>query len=323
MSLNPEYQNLQINLRSDDPAIQGSLESDTDLKFQFNRTITIPEQYHLNVSVSTAEIPHSWYTFDEEIKMQVMFDPPGSNTLYYVVTIPVRNWTPCCFQKYFLEQSILLSNDPHYPLLTFSTSTLKWTLDQSTGDRVNNPILFYKTISDPPGPEATYTTLSPATCKGLFKFFGLPEVLAPPGTIPAIDYGVQPNIADSLRFHTISITSNFFHTSSIDSNSAEIGDQHVLAKVPTNAPFGSMILFKGNLQDGYLLKLQKLNTVDLALRDHNGDLINLNGGRFNVSLLAQFIKRTDYTAVPNSLPPVINYNSFVKRLAKRRRRRLA
>ena len=37
--------------------------------------------------------------------------------------------------------------------------------------------------------------------------------------------------------------------------------------------------------------MRSFNQVSLSLRGHRGKLIQLNGGRFNISLLLQFIKR--------------------------------
>jgi hypothetical protein len=314
MSLDPTHQSLQINLRSDDPAIQGQTLGDTELLFNFNRTINIPEEYHLNISVASAEIPHSWYTWDEIITISVNWTE--SQGVVRII-IPVRNWTPCCFANYYKEQLEAIG-DNSYPRLTWDPHTLKWTLANGPGGS-GSSLTFFHTISDNP---FTPTYLSLQSLTMLYKFFGFNVPVPVAGVAPTMFPGTQPFVADSLRFHTVSITSRIFHTSSLDSNQADVGDQHVLAKVPTNAPFGSMILFKGNLKDGYLLRLPKLNAVDLALRDHNGDLINLNGARFNISLLAQFIKRNDFTPIPKDIAPVIDYKNFIRRrLGVGRRRR--
>ncbi len=312
MSLDPTYQSLQINLRSDDPAIQGQTLGDTELLFNFNRTITIPEDYHLNISVASAEIPHSWYTWDTTMVISVNWGEGGPER----ITVPIRNWTPCSFANWY-DQTMSAFGVPSYPRLTWDPHTLKWTLSNGPGGS-NGYMVFFQNLTGVF--DATYLDVSTLTT--VYKFFGFNVPVPTFGDSPTIFVGTQPFVADSLRFHTVSITSRIFHSSSLDSNANDVGDQHVLAKVATNAPFGSMILYKGNLKDGYLLRLPKLNAVDLALRDHNGDLINLNGARFNISLLAQFVKRNDFTPIPKDIAPAIDYKNYIRRrLAVGRRRR--
>ena len=71
MNINPNHQNIQINLRSDDPDAQGSTTGDTELDFQFGRTIEIPPNYCINISANEIEIPHTYYTFSKNMVFEM------------------------------------------------------------------------------------------------------------------------------------------------------------------------------------------------------------------------------------------------------------
>ena len=166
MSLDPTYQSLQINLRSDDPAIQGQTLGDTELLFNFNRTITIPEDYHLNICVASAEIPHSWYTWDEVLIARVSYTTSGGTNQTFNISVPIRNWTPCCFANFYATEASSLAPDDLYPRLTFDPHTLKWT--QTAGTSSDCQIRFFKVYNLP-----TVESLSLPTIRMVYKFFGL------------------------------------------------------------------------------------------------------------------------------------------------------
>ena len=327
-AINPNHQNIQINLRSDDEDVQGNVDGDVALSFQFNRTIEIPTNYVLNVSVARAEIPISYYSFDFAFQMAVNWSTGG--TAYEVaIDIPKQHWSPCLIVNYIKKELIDLkpSGSAELPILSFDCNTLKYTLADGVGNDPGDTYIEFRISAT--------TYLSVKQGNALKVFFGMVTNNLP--NQPIVAYPINfVNVADAARLHTISITSKLLNTNSIDSRS---GGEHVLAKVPVNAPFGSILLYKGNLIDGYLYRQQSLNRIDLALRDHYGDLIKLNGGRYNVSLICQFVRKNDdiFHDLPMGLPiptpagPTIGYEtnvddslSYKKRLVdymRRRRRR--
>ena len=322
-AINPNHQSIQINLRSDDDEVQGIVDGDVALSFDFNRTIQIPSNYVCNISVARAEIPVSYYSFDFEWEFQLSWGVGGEE---WTVTVPIgiQNWSPCKIVNYI--KAYVITHQPadsgNYPLFTFNCNTLKYICTEGEGnDEDSLQITMRKSGT------GTFTTNE---AKLLITFFGL-------DVGPEIALVLEPSsfslVADAARLHTISITSKVLNTDSIDSRA---GGEHVLAKVPVNAPFGSIVLYKGNLVDGYLYRQQSVNRIDIALRDHNGDLIKLNGGRYNVSLICQFVRRNDdiFHDLPMGLPlapvagPTIGYQtnneqslSYKKRIVDYMRRR--
>ena len=100
--INPEYQNVQINLNSDDDAVRKEdSTSDTDLSFQFNRIVTVPVNYNMNLSLNQIEIPHSWYTFDEDVSLKVKYllNIVGTTPLEQDVIIPKGFYTISSLKK--------------------------------------------------------------------------------------------------------------------------------------------------------------------------------------------------------------------------------
>jgi len=297
--INSNYQNVVINLRSDDDEVQGIVANDTELSYQFNRNLDIPLNYNLQVSVLSAEIPHSWYTWDEPIRMGLIWDDTGGNSTFALVQFPAQNWSPCLFRGAFLAWRKTLPLAQQNIDMTFNMNTLKWTFG---GTGTGNWAISITAASG--------GALSKTSAASVWRCFGFtpPAQTLPTFYKPAWDYNtpVSTSVCDFTRFHTLSVTSKLLNTSSIDSNSPQVGDQHVLTKIPVNAPFGSIILYKGNLLDGYLYRTKRFNRVDLAIRDHDGSLVQLNGGRFNITLLCQYIKRTqDIINSMPELPPAI------------------
>jgi hypothetical protein len=295
--INPDYQNIQINLNSDDDAVHSSeLQSDSDLFFQFNRTITIPPNYNLNLSINQLEIPHSFYTFDEDIWLTVsypMYQPP-TIPFNVQVLIPKGFYSVSSLKKKVSDVMKASTNTPKPPQwnltdVTFNPATLKWYWS-------NNADAFKFQWS---ANSARTVELQVDTLQMIKRFFGMPVEYTSTwtsSTVGGIEQLASVNVADCTRYHNLYISTGDWSTGSVDSNNS--ASESVLAKIPVNAPFGSIINYKGNPDDGYLYQMRSFNQVSLSLRGHRGKLIQLNGGRFNISLLVQFIKRE----VPLQIP---------------------
>ena len=288
--INPDYQNIQINLNSDDDAVHSSeLQSDSDLFFQFNRTVTVPPNYNLNLSINQLEIPHSFYTFDEDIWLTVSypwFQPP-TVPMEQQVLLPRGFYSISSLKKKVSDVMKASTNNPKPPQwnltdVTFNPATLKWYWSNGA-----DAFKFQWSANS-----AKTAELQVDTLQMIKRFFGMPEEYTSTWTSSLVA-GVQQlasvNVADATRYHNLYIATGDWSTGSIDSNNS--ASESVLAKIPVNAPFGSIINYKGNPDDGYLYQMRSFNQVSLSLRGHRGKLIQLNGGRFNISLLLQFIKR--------------------------------
>lgn len=307
-TLNSNYQNIVINLRSDDDAVQGTIANDSQLSFQFNRNLDIPMNYNLQVSVLSAELPHSWYTWDETIRMTIDYLDTADAERTWTIDFPAQNWSPCLVRGHFVTERKKLPVAQQNFDMVFNMNTLKWTFSGSGVEGDGDWDIEFKL------PDGELMELHDAT--SVWRCFGYPYpgFNATDAAMPNWFHTtpVSPNVCDFSRFHTISVTSKLLNTSSIDSNAENVGDQHVLTKIPVNAPFGSIVLYKGNLLDGFLFRTQRFNRVDLAIRDHDGTLIHLNGGRFNITLLCQYIKKSldVINSTPNLPPSIITANQI-------------
>ena len=302
--INPEHQNIQINLNSDDDAVHSNeLQSDSDLSFQFNRTIEIPPDYNVNLSLNQIEIPHSFYTFDDDIGLEVFYKQGIVQTGYPLsinILIPKGFYTISSL-KSLVSKALKASTNTVLPPSwdsSFSSSTLKWSwsFPSTAGYETTETFAF-----------SWFGARAPLSAKSLTmlqRFFGMPDTAGAVWTssVGVNQYLASTNIADSTRYHNIYITAESFSTASMDSNDS--ASESVLCKVPVNAPFGSIINYKGSIDDGYLYQMRSLNMIKLSLKDHRGKLIELNGGRFNLSILLQFLKR-NFSSVRNTIPTAI------------------
>ena len=93
-------------------------------------------------------------------------------------------------------------------------------------------------------------------------------------------------IPDFTGHHNIYLGTDLI-TNSVDSLS--YGGEHILTKIPVSAPFGSMIHYNGETRGGTLLNQQFLSDIAIEIQDHHNHLIDLNGVRWNITLLIQFI----------------------------------
>ena len=340
--INPNYQNLLINLRSDDPSVNpgNNDPNDTSLFFPFSRTIEVPPDNYLQISVLSAEIPNTWYSWDQDQQMRPAWTKVDGTTsiIDQVWTFPAKRWTPCSWLASFNAQKAvkvtsgaITQAEADRLVITWDKTTLKWTFNGGTASALAFFLIWGVDVGTPAPTGSIYQvpvlpTLSDA--RSIMSFFGFP-MRRPDGNYnPSIwkpEYGDRfvffttlnndgsttsvPNVpseivADASRYHTISITSRSLHTDSLDTIPNDVGDQHVLSKVPVNAPFGSIILFNGSTQDGFLFRNQRFQFVDLALSDHSGLDINLHGARFNITLIVKFILRVNPGLPIAPLPPL-------------------
>lgn len=310
--INPEHQNIQINLNSDDDAVHTSdYQSDSDLQFQFNRTIEIPPTYNLNLSLNQIELPHTFYTFDENIGLQVNYMNnivQAGYPLSTIMEIPKGFYTVSSL-KSLISKAMKASTNAILPPSwdnAFNPSTLKWTWTFAEGAAgiANFSFSWFP---------AQGGTFKNDTITMIQRFFGMTKEA---GTLWTSSAGAtqvitSTDVADTTRYHNVYVTCESFSTQSMDSNN--MASESVLCKVPVNAPFGSIINYKGSIDDGYLYEMRSLNNIQLSLRDHRGKLIQLNGARFNISILLQFLTRqfSLLRDLPTALPaPTLQPSSF-------------
>jgi len=96
-------------------------------------------------------------------------------------------------------------------------------------------------------------------------------------------------VVDFTRSHNFYVCSNTLAPSSVDSN--KDGAEWCLAKVPVTSPWMSVIDYTGSQRVGCLHQAEFLDRVNLSIRNHENELVKLNGVRWNLSLLIEFIDR--------------------------------
>ena len=239
MEVDPNHQNILISLRSDDPSniVDDDNRYDTSISFAFNRNLEIPENHVLGITVLTAEIPHSWYTWDSDVIMAVTLTDTLGNIYYSQYTFPAQNWSPCLIRGSFVTQRLTKAARERDFNMSFNMNTLKWTS------------LYLDTTTVPAGVPETFvvqwglafdatntlvTGLSLSDAKSIWRCFGVPPITSNvtlptwgSAVVPTTLGYVSPVVSDFLRYHTISITSRLLNTSSIDTNDADIGDQQI------------------------------------------------------------------------------------------------
>ena len=209
--INPEYQNVQINLNSDDDAVRkDDSTSDTDLSFQFNRVVTVPVNYNMNLSLNQIEIPHTWYTFDEDVSLKVKYllNIVGTTPLEQDVILPKGFYTISSLKKKVgdvMASSTLNPKPPQWNIIgtTFNQSTLKWYW--------SNASRF----------QFIWTVTQTDTLQMLQRFFGMPETAGNTWDSTPVAAGEEMRsvtVADATRYHNLYITTGDFSTGSIDSN---------------------------------------------------------------------------------------------------------
>ena len=253
--INPQHQNIQINLNSDDDSVHSSdFQSDSDLSFEFNRTVEIPPTYNLNLSLNQIELPHSFYTFDEDVWLTVKYpvNIVGTVPSEEQVYIPRGFYTVSSLKKRVsdvMKASTNSNKPPQWNIqdVTFNPSTLLWFWSNNA-----DPFQFIWSANS-----ANTVPLQKETLQMVKRFFGMPEEYTNIWTSSINDNNIQQltsvNVADTTRYHNIYITVESFSTGSMDSNAS--ASESVLCKIPITAPFGSIINYKGSIDDGYCLPL--------------------------------------------------------------------
>ncbi len=291
--VNPNKANVLINFRSDDPNIQTDVLIPEYVTFQFNRQIKIPPTMKAQISVLSAQIPNTQYTFDNDITLIYKIDA----SVVLTVVLPKGHYSICTFRKKM--QAIIDGNGVTTNLLpgwmtvgSFDESLGKFALKTVTGnDSVWSLETSGATIEED---KMLARMIGQRTFSTLFPIYSIEG-----GVWNSVD------VVDTTRSHNFYICSNTLSPSSVDSSNQ--GAEWVLAKIAVNAPYLSMVNYDGNQRVGCLHESEFLDRVNISIRNHDNELIKLNGVRWNLALLIEFIDR-----VP---PTVYQRRSVDRRLA--------
>jgi len=270
-----------IHVRSKD-CFQITPGYNTNLQIHLDACICRGENQRFHVSVSSAEIPHSWYSFSSVLQTnQIIMDGSAAFTL-----------ADANYDVY--EMIILITTSLTFPYdATYSENTSKITLTNT---------------------DSTSHTLNFLTSPGLAKALGFD--VTSNLTILAGDSVTGSNIINFATVHSL-----FLHSTLSVANviTTEHGNyEPILDMIPVNVdPFEIIhfspyetALFSSRLNDTFLRNFQ------VSIRDQNCNLIQLNGANFEVALLVEIHDyqppdistdgnkrpRTDIEPVPNTAP---------------------
>ena len=297
--VNPNKANVLINFRSDDPNIQTDVLTPEFVTFQFNRQIKIPPTMKAQISVLSAQIPNTQYTFDNDITLVYKVDA----SVVLTVVLPKGHYTICSFRKKM--QAIIDGNAGITTLLPgWMTSG---SFDESLGKFVLKTVTANTSVwsLEPTGATLEETQML-ARIIGQRTFATLFPIYSAVG-----GFWTSVDVVDTTRSHNYYICSNTLSPSSVDSSKQ--GAEWCLAKIAINAPYLSMVHYDGNQRVGCLHESEYLDRVNISIRNHENELVKLNGVRWNLALLIEFIDR-----IP---PTVYQRRSLERRLAESNRQR--
>ena len=71
--INSKYDSIQIHLRSDDPDLDTD-DTESSVKFTFQRVISIPPQTKALISVMNCQIPNTFYNITANMRMTMFIE---------------------------------------------------------------------------------------------------------------------------------------------------------------------------------------------------------------------------------------------------------
>jgi hypothetical protein len=329
--INTKYDNIQVHLRSDDPDL-ATAKSESSLNFQFRRIINIPTGTKAVVSVLNAQIPNTFYNITKRCRLRMYVDPsvpytattpPNINLTYNVLEI--GQYSLCDFTAWLnkwpkIGVVVPPVPDNSYPVWAIDgvigdTHTGKWIAQQlgaGHGGAWNIPVLYGMIEYQDPLYDFAIPwkplPLDDDNYLNILRFLGLEssqsycgnyqqQIANEPRTRTFDAYWAR-EIPDFTGHHNIYLGTDLI-TNSVDSLS--FGGEHILTKIPVSAPFGSMIHYNGETRAGTLLNQQFLSDINLEIQDHHNHIIDLNGVRWNITLLIQFVDAEEQDEVDHHM----------------------
>ncbi len=287
--VNSRLPSVQVNIRSDDEEVTAD-PTRSDLTCRFSRPIQIPAGIKTLVTLVSAQVPNSFYSIPSNVTITFSLATTGT----FAVTMPAGTYSISEWNTK-LNKLLTPSDAPAF-------SVVRTSLKQQ--------------VLSPPG--AWEVTAISTSSGQVLRMFG--EDALPFGS--STDW-TSTHVPDATGHHNVYVASNL-PTGSIDTNNDQ--RSNILAKLPINAAFGSMILYRGNPNAaGVLLDVRAINQIRLAVVDHEGELLNLNGVRWNASLLLQFVVTPAYgqTLASKRTPIITEYKEIVEEQLLKKRAALA
>ena len=281
--VNQQLPSVSVNIRSDDIEVYSADQAvRSDLTFVFNRSITIPSGIKTLITVSSLQLPHSFYNIPSDTTLVWTIGGAVFSTIVTKGTYSASAWNAT------LAALFTAAGATNAPVFILSPITLK--------QQVLTP--------------AAQWSLDSASHNGtqVLRQFGATEF-----PFGSAENWTSPQAVDATGSHNVYVASGF-NTGSLDSNAGQ--RSNILCKVPINAPFGSMIQYNGDPSiSGILLDVRAISRIRLVIVDHEGIMLDLNGVRWNASVLLQFVVSGSVTGgkgtLAERLPIVTQYRKEV------------
>ena len=253
---NDVEETLQIYLNSKYASRYNVSTSDVDFYFS---PFEIPSQYHIHLSVQSAQIPYSFYNIN--IRNNTLNFYFNNQPYITSVSIPIGNYTVTTFIS-ALNSSLASYNFT----VTYQGITNKLLF--------SNPYIFCFDVS--------------STILFILGFDSL-GAIAPITTNP---YTLLSNAVLNLQTQQcINICTNF-GTSNI--NSIDGQQSSILASIPINGPPYSMINFNNySLTNKVNLYSNLFSSINIKLLDQDNNLLDLNSQNYSLTLQFDIVKFTE------------------------------
>jgi hypothetical protein len=308
----------------------------SDFDFTLDEPIVVPDHHSILMSIYSAEIPYSFYNFEDGINTRIDYastihgtpadyDANGNLANFSTLTIPQGNYTATQLASY-LENNIVIAG-PIYPLkvrfdpirmkfkFTCKIAGIRITMGLKNGVATGTPASPGDDMNEELGFDFINIQGDPfVELNGAGNQWGYGYTNANPlGAGAGIDTGVggpffieTPLIADDVADLTNSIRSLFIRTnlsttSILDSHIGG-GFSNILCRVPINAEPGGIINIRPADGDVHklLLKLKAITNISIRLTNQKNTTIDLNGLTFDISLKLDFMENKDLK-IPKTL----------------------
>jgi hypothetical protein len=216
-------------------------------------SLLIPKKSNISVSVQTASIPYSFFNCDS-------FNDKFSyicNDITYDVTIPQGN--------YNVNTLITALKSIMGPLFNIVYNTL------------DNTYTFTNTIYD-------FQLLASSTC---FEMLGFKDNINYMSNTRTLKSTICINL---FTIRNIYITSNNFMLNNV--NSSTPNNSSIICSIPIQSASGSIITYQNifNVKNE-VHNTHNLNLVHIKLTDQDGDILDLNGCHFSLTLQLDIVTK--------------------------------
>jgi len=309
---------------------------DSDFDFVLEEPIIVPPHHSILMSVYSAEIPFTFYNFQDGINTRLDYkispfgtpadyDANGFMTGYETMTLPEGNYTTTQLAN-FITTNVEFGNTGVFPLkclydntkikFKFSSSIPNFRITlalkngvatgskTSPGDDMNEELGFdFDGIAGDP-----FVELNAAGTQWVYGYTNSSGVAGPGVDLPVFGpffeetflFGDDAaDVSNSVR--SLFIRTNLSSTSILDSHIGG-GFSNILCRVPINTTPGNIINIQpvnGNVHK-LLLKVKDITNISMRLTNQKNRTVNLNGLDFDVSLKLDFIE-TKNLLVPKPL----------------------